>query len=103
MTTMPNREELLALCDRGFIPEARWSNRDSSSALRQLGECYALLRAGCDFWVEPALKHGAHWVHVDFDGFNSFEYGRDNTPKESERFYVPTQESLDANKDGDWY
>lgn len=97
------REHLLALCERGFVNEDHWHDRDSSRAHRQLGECYALLRAGCEFWVEPEVKHHAHWVHVHYYGFDSFEYGRNEVPKESDSFYVPTAESLAASAGRDWY
>lgn len=103
MSTTPDREQLIELCERGIVPEVKWSNRDSSAAHRQLGEAWALLRAGCDFHVSPEVEHNAWWVHVDFDGFNRFEYGRDEAPKETERYYIPTAESLAAADDGDWY
>lgn len=97
----PTREELLSLCERGVVPEKKWWDRDSASAQRQLGECRALLAAGCDFDVEPEIKHNAWWVHVFFRGFDAFEYGEQAMSHES--FYVPTSERLEARPDGDWY
>lgn len=101
-TTAPTRDELIRLCERGVVPQDRWSNRDTSGAQRQLGECLALLKAGCDFGVDHETKHGAHWVTVIFRGFDYFEYGHDGT-EEHDRFYVPTAESLDRANGGDWY
>lgn len=99
------RDELLALCERGFVRQDAWGNRDSAAAQRQLGECYALLRAGCEFTVEPEVKYGAHWVTVSFRGFGYFEGTYDGRGElDDERFYVPTAERLDRAGTGqDWY
>jgi len=98
----PNREDLLAICERAFVPEEKWSNRDSSAAQRQLGECYALLRAGCEFYVHEDDRQTL-WVSVEFYGFDSFEWGLDEVPRESEQYYLPTAERLDARDGKDWY
>lgn len=98
--TLPDREQLLSLCESGFVPEERWSNRDSSSAHRQLGEAYALLKAGCDFTVYDQ-KHKSWWVAIQFKGFDAFEYGEHHTTSES--FYIPTAESIARADGGDWY
>lgn len=102
MSGQHSREDLLAICERAFTPEAKWRNRDSSAAHRQLGECYALLRAGCPFYVHQD-DHQTLWVHVEFYGFESFEWGRDEVPRESERYYLPTKARLDARDGDDWY
>ena len=96
-----DRATLLDLCERGFSPQASWHDRDSSSAHRQLGECYALLKAGCDFSVAPAEKYGSHWVRIAYRGFASFEWGEGH--EDSEEFYVPTAERLDRAAGRDWY
>lgn len=62
MPDRPTREDLLALCERAFVPHDRWRNRDSSSAQRQLGEAYALLKAGCDFYVSGKSDTGTLWA-----------------------------------------
>lgn len=97
-----DREALLALCERGFVPQERWRDRDSSSAQQQLGECYALLRAGCEFYVRT--ERDTHWVTIEYKGFAYFEGTYDGMgPLDHDRYYVPTAERLAAADDGDWY
>lgn len=101
--TAPTREELLAICERALAtPEAAWCNRDSSSATRQLGEAYALLKAGCDFHV--SRDDGLHtwWVTITYRGFNYFEGDYDGMgPLDYERFYIPLAERVVDGED--WY
>lgn len=99
----PSRDDLLAICERALTtPVARWMNRDSSSAVRQLGEAYALLKAGCEFWATPDERLRTWWVTVEFPGFDWFEGGSDGRgPLDHERFYIPFAERV---RDGeDWY
>lgn len=96
----PTREELIAICESAFTPESEWSDRDSSAAHRQLGECYALLKAGCEFWVRT--ERNTNWVSIEFRGFDAFEYG-DDGPLDHDRYYVPTAERVAANPGKDWY
>ena len=56
---MPTRDELVDLCDRGVVAHSHWRNRDSAEAQRQLGECRALLLAGCDFRIADET---AEWL-----------------------------------------
>lgn len=99
-TDVPDRDALLELCERAFVPQSDWANRDSSSAQRQLGEAYALIKAGCDVTVYD-LKHDSWWVAIAFEGFDAFEYGREHTTTES--FYIPTRGRLDQAAGKDWY
>jgi hypothetical protein len=99
------REDLVAICERGFVPEDSWTDRDSSDAQRQLGQCYALLRAGCEFEVLQGkydLKTDEHtiWVELTFKGFGYFDYDGDLS---RETFYLPTVARLDARAGKDWY
>lgn len=99
------REDLISLCEQGAAPEAGWHDRDSAEAQRQMGEAWALLRAGCAFEVltKGDLKTDDRtiWVEITFDGFGAFEGG----DKETELFYLPTQQRIDAAalSGGDWY
>jgi hypothetical protein len=100
---VPTREDLIDLCERGVVPHDRWHNRDSSGAQRQLGECLALLRAGCEFEVArtPESTGSTWWIEVWFRGFDAFEYGERH--ESNETFYVPTKERLEGVNGGDWY
>lgn len=109
MTTTTNfqytKEELLAVCERGFSLEENWCNRDSSDAVRQLGECYALLRAGCEYRIlrgaGPSTDSRTIWIEVSYDGFDHFESGGS---KDRETYYLPTPERLERSGPGkDWY
>jgi hypothetical protein len=102
--TVPTRDDLIALCVRGSVPQEQWCNRDSASAQRQLGECLALLAAGCDFSVSPTIGGSPDngrtwWVTVYFHGFNYFEVGEES----SEDFFVPSAERLADAAGMDWY
>jgi hypothetical protein len=94
----PTRKELLSICERAFVPQTKWTDRDSSAAQRQLGECYALLKAGCRFTV--STERDTHWVTVIFHGFGHFDWdGADD----DERYYLPTEERLLRRDGQDWY
>lgn len=99
-----SRDDLLSLCERAVVPVENWSNRDSSDAQRQLGECTALLKAGCKFKVFHGNGHSSDTLEVlvEYPGFNAFEYGADSA-NETETFYVPTPERLERNAGRDWY
>ena len=100
------REDLIAVCERGRVPQDKWHDRDSAAAQRQLGEAWALLSAGCDFKVldKGTLKSDAKttWVEITFKGF---AYMEDPEPEmlRSENFYLPTVAQLDHAAGGDWY
>jgi len=110
-----DRSELIAICERSFVPQDKWINRDSAMAQRQVGECLALLRAGCDFVIrtEETVKDGhgcltdneTIWVDVYFHGFNWFENGYDDGEdyRDDDTFYLPTPARLDKRAGEDWY
>jgi hypothetical protein len=94
-----DRDALIAICERAFVPEDRWRDRDSSAAQRQLGECYALLRAGC-YVLGTRVERDAIWVTIEYRGFGHFDY---DGALDDDRFYLPTPERLDRADGGDWY
>lgn len=96
------REGLLAICEAAFVPQDKWRNRDSSAAQQQVGECYSMLRAGCDFWVREDEKQTL-WVTVEYHGFDYFEYGSEEGCCSSETYYLPTRARLDQVAGKDWY
>lgn len=101
-----SREELIELCDRGVVPVANWTNRDSADAQRQLGEARALLAAGCDFEFvsNPAQTDETIWIEIEYPGFNAFEEGRhDREHWSTDLAYIPTAARLDRRDGKDWY
>lgn len=101
---LPDREELIALCDRALaVSQDDWSNRDTARATMQLGQAYALLRAGCDFYITD-LKMGSWWVTITYKGFDYFEGTFEGMgPLDDDSFYIPTLERLDSVQGKDWY
>lgn len=106
--TAEERAELLAICEAAIVPEHAWHDRDSYSAQFQVGECWALLRAGCDFRIhmpgdDPAPDEDTIWLTTYGEGFQRFEIGTD-AEKEAELHYLPTRARLAAVGPGkDWY
>lgn len=103
----PTRHELIELCDRGVVSESQWLDRDSARAQQQLGQCRALLAAGCDYGIadSPESTESTLWIEVRYRGFNWFESGGpgpDDEQLDVETFYVPTAKRLD-DRVGDWY
>jgi hypothetical protein len=96
-----NRDELIALCEKAIVNESLWSDRDSSSAQRQIGELWALLKAGCEFKLEKNESPGTHSVLVRFNGFSHWVW--DKTTKDEDVFYLPTEAKLERANGGDWY
>lgn len=94
------REELVAICEAAFVPQEHWSDRDSSAAQRQLGEAYALLKAGCELQIDPDTNARTIWVSITFEGFAHKDYNGD---LETRTFYLPTRSRLANAKGIDWY
>ena len=107
MNDVVTREELLAICRDGFVPQAKWDNRNSARAQMQLGQAYALLTAGCDYSVHH--ENQTLWVRIIFRGFDWFEGGYEPEPDdrdwylENKEFYLPTRDRLTQRNGGDWY
>lgn len=97
------RDELIAICEQAISPQSTWHDRDSEGATRQLGECWALLKAGCDYRMskeEPCVTDKyIIWIEIVSKGFDYFEIGelREDT------FYLPTPTRLAARAGKDWY
>jgi hypothetical protein len=107
------REELVAVCERAVVPVDRWTNRDSASAQENVGRAWALLRADCEFTVQPPHPEGKSgcftddrtvWFTVRWPGFTAHEYGvADLTNWDDDTFYLPTPARLEATIGRDWY
>lgn len=98
------RDELLEICEKAFVHTDRWHDRDSHYAQCQLGECYALLKDGCEFKVlyDDDLKTDDHtiWVTITSTGFAWFEY---DGAMEEDVYYLPTLKRLEDADGWDWY
>lgn len=97
------REELIAICEAAIVPMEHWSNRDSSSAQEQVGQAWALLRAGAPFTLrthDPATDERTIWVDIERKGFCYFEV---DGPLEMDLFYLPTRARLEDRSGRDWY
>jgi len=94
-----SREELVSICERAIVPQSEWENRDSPEAQQQVGQCWALLRAGCPFSVNQDDKMGTYWVTITHPVHDTFEH--DPELREESTFYLPQPERIE---DGvDWY
>lgn len=104
------REELVALCERAVVAHDQWSDRDSARAHVQLGQLWALLKAGCDFHINKVDdRTGMLDIWVTWRGFQWFEgtgdpaeYRRDEL-MEDDTFYMPGEERLNDMDGKDWY
>lgn len=99
------RTELIEICEKAIIDHTKWSDRDSSASIIQIGTCWALLKANCEF--EVLHKGGlitdtkTIWVEVKYTDFMGFECGEKNNKEET--FYLPTEEILIETEGRDWY
>lgn len=106
------RDELISICETAFIPQRHWLNRDSASAQMQLGEAYALLRAGCAYKILTAdnqddiyssarchSNDDTYWAEFEIEGFSYHEMGM----YQYETFYLPTRKRLGTVSGEDWY
>lgn len=95
--------ELLNICKDASVPQPKWGNRDSASAQMQLGKAYALLAAGCDYFITE-VTDDTIWIVVEYQGFSWFEYGDEygRGPLDHERFYLPTRKRLTDAAGRDW-
>lgn len=108
-----NRKDLIEICEKAFVSEDKWHDRDSESSQCQLGECYALLKAGCDFEVIYKddiceTNENTIWLYVyshGFGWFESFNEPNERTRNEMEEhhYYLPTMKRLKEANGDDWY
>ncbi|MBD2503916.1 hypothetical protein [Anabaena azotica] len=96
-TELPTREELIALCQRAIVKESNWRNRDSFLSQENIGRCWALLQADCQYEI---VENSRTWdLEFEVRGFQYFEIGE----IEIVSGYIPKQELLDAKSGNDWY
>lgn len=99
--TTIDREMLIAICEAGWVPQSKWCNRDSCSAQRQLGEAYALLKAGCEFAaIADDVQHPQTiYICIKMQGFDFHEGGS----ADEDLFYLPTMKRIEEARGDDWY
>jgi hypothetical protein len=100
----PDRAQLIAICERALeTQESTWHNRDSYSATKQLGEAYALLKAGCEIaTIQRDDRLRTWWVTIYSKGFDYFEGTVDGMgEKDDDRFYIPFASKVITGQD--WY
>lgn len=118
MKTKYSREDLIKLCEKAIVNEAKWQDRDSQGAVSQVGVCWALLKAGCEFRVLTKADNqiaccitneNTVWIEICSKGFNWFEHCGDPSDPDSkiymedETFYLPTESRIKTTKGEDWY
>ncbi len=104
------REELIEICEKAFVPEEKWHDRDSSEAQKQLGECYIFLKDGCEFELREE-DSSENTIILDiytkgFCWFESFTLSNERTREDKEKhnyFYLPTLKRLKEVNGKDWY
>ncbi len=98
------REHLISILERAIVPQKDWHDRDSYSAQCQAGEALQLLKAGCEFWLNPNANMQTTdrtiWIGIKAQGFAYHDYGGD---EDEETYYLPTEAHLKEAAGGDWY
>jgi hypothetical protein len=103
-----SRQQLVALCQKAFVKQKDWEDRDSASAQIQLAQAYWLLKGGCKFRIRDNKEKDKEfitdnvtiWLDIYWRGFKNFETGGD---LEERTFYIPTLKRLKIYPKGDWY
>lgn len=100
------RDKLIARCEESLVAMEVWRSRNSSSAMRNVGALWALLKAGCPFkLINPRGYHGEEpgqvfFIRVYFRGNDLYETrGR---VVDSELYYLPSKEKIQHMPENDW-
>ena len=106
MKTDYTRAELIRLCRDAIVHVKRWRNRDTPITHAQLGVCWALLTADCEFFVHTGTgdcktDERTIWLTITRPTFSTFEYG--GGYEKSESYYLPTPQRLKESEHKDWY
>jgi hypothetical protein len=113
------REQLIAICEKAIVPHSKWADRDTFTAIKGVGECLVLLRAGCKFEILYEAEANGFctndkiiWVTFWVKNFMWFEVSDgdadpEGIPTDSDGsrlvHYLPTEKRLEATKGKDWY
>jgi hypothetical protein len=98
------REELIYICESAIVHVAWWRNRDTPRSQSQIGECWALLKAECNYRIltdgDVKTDERTIWIEIEHPVFGTFDLaGR----MEKSTFYLPTKQRLAASSGSDWY
>ena len=114
------RQELIEICEAAFVPQSKWSDRDSASSQIKLGTAYALLKAGCKYEIQTKensdegssciTDDNTIWIQFwvkDFQWFDWLDADEEEYPDGREdhdyHFYLPTKKRLSESQGEDWY
>lgn len=107
------REQLIKICEKAFVEQKKWINRDSASSQIQLGQCYALLKAGCEYEIQYtkdgkgcSTNDRTIWLQLYVYDFDWFENGESNDKRGNTKdyhYYLPTEKCLKESSKMDWY
>ena len=112
------REMLIEICEKSFVPQSKWNNRDSFSAQKGVAMCYMLLKAGCKFQIKykedfkddtTVTNEDTIWLKFwakDFTWFDVLDMDEDEYPDGRELndvYYLPTLKKIEAANGQDWY
>lgn len=108
------REDLIKICELAIVNEEDWEDRDTERSQQNIGVCWVLLKAGCDFEVTYEKEYKSDlcvtdedtiWLYIYSKGFMWFECAEDDdrTYKEKIHIYLPTMKRLAERKGKDWY
>lgn len=92
-----SRKRLIVLCKKGIVPVEKWESNDSRKAQEQLGVCWALLNAGCEFKITQEVDDEINLL-IYYPVFGNIEVATD-----SHFFYLPTEQKLCKSAGADWY
>lgn len=105
------RELLIELCEKAFVKQEDWKDRDSADAQAGIAMSLMLLKAGCKFEASGSeifthtiditfwVKDFTWWDVLDAD---EVEYP-DGVNNGKYTYYIPTQYKLDQVAGKDWY
>lgn len=100
------REQLINICEKSFVPQTKWRNRDTADSILGVGKCLALLKAGCHFEIKEETTESTIWIQFfvrDFGWFEGSQDCKDGNQSHDYYFYLPTAKTLEEVNGGDWY
>lgn len=106
------REQLIEICERAFVKQEDWEDRDSAKAQTCVAMSYMLLKAGCKFEAKDSDMFNGHTIDIvfwvkDFAWHDIFDADGEQYPdglnNGTYSYYLPTPYRLDQVAGKDWY